>query len=812
MRYFIFSLVLFACESAKQEQGEELYADADSDGVDASIDCDDFNPNVFPDAIEICDGLDNDCDGAIDDADTNFEGGTTYFADSDLDGFGDETVSAEACDAPLGYTLVIGDCDDTNPLIYPEAPEICDGIDNDCDGLIDDADELTSGNTFYSDADDDGYGDELNTIIACDLPEEGYVENSDDCDDTDPLTNPDAQEVCGGGDNNCDGLTDDDDPDVDLSTIIDYFLDNDGDGYGLDSSSIESCSPPEGYSEVGGDCNDSEANINPLALEICDGIDNDCDFFSDDDDDSLDQSTALAFYEDLDGDGYGVPSSTVLFCSPPPGYADNSSDCNDTPGIGAGIYPGATETCDGVDNDCDGNGDIAGTVGLLPINNAVIDLTTEFTGTSNSPATPIVSDEGELRLCDGVYFINATLQESIALTASGTVVLDGGNQGSVISIDSSNVDVSIDGVLIQNGEGSGAGLSNAVNNGGGIHCFGYSSLTISNTVFSNNNAGSGNDYGYGGALASIYCDLFISDSEFLGNTAGGGGGLFVEKANVDLSDSLFHFNLSTDLGGAIMVDSPVVTSSFSASNLEFIENSADYGGAVSLLYVDSVLINILLNGNYAASAGGGFHVFSGSFDGEQLSIEDNVAGAIGGAMFIGAGNSYDPPTSSIVTDSTIIGNVGGSYGGGIAYLEGTHAIENSLIMSNDADVIGGALFVGDSFDDNGLQTSAELEISNTLVTDNTADFGGAILLQKDAQIICNGDPSQSSGITANGNTTTAPGGVVYLYDTSSLIGNQCDMGTGSDDNNPSDVYSFQTGINTDYGDDASFVCNGSVCN
>ena len=111
-----------------------------------------------------------------------------------------------------GYSSEDGDCDDEDPNISPEAVEICDNIDNDCDSLIDEEDDSLdpeSAFIFSPDLDEDGFGANT-TEIACSLPDQGVADNSLDCDDNDPLTNPEAEEFCDEQDNDCDGIIDND--------------------------------------------------------------------------------------------------------------------------------------------------------------------------------------------------------------------------------------------------------------------------------------------------------------------------------------------------------------------------------------------------------------------------------------------------------------------------------------------------------------------------------------------------------------------------------------------------------------------------
>ncbi|MDB4587576.1 choice-of-anchor B family protein [bacterium] len=124
-----------------------------------------------------------------------------------------------------------------------------------------------------------------------------------------------------------------------------WYRDLDGDGVG-DANYVEfACAPPEGYVDVFGDCNDSEATVYPAAPELCDFFDNDCDG-------ELNEGLPTSiFYADTDNDGYGSAFNTVAFCLAPVGFVDNNLDCNDG---NPAVYPGAAPTAQGYDNNCDG--------------------------------------------------------------------------------------------------------------------------------------------------------------------------------------------------------------------------------------------------------------------------------------------------------------------------------------------------------------------------------------------------------------------------------------------------------------------------
>ncbi|MBM4369385.1 MAG: hypothetical protein FJ102_24445, partial [Deltaproteobacteria bacterium] len=389
--------------------------DADGDGHDAERfggdDCDDDNAAVSPSADEVCNDIDDDCDGDID---TTAIDAPTWYLDADGDGYGDAGVYSTQCDAPASYVDNGDDCDDADASMSPDAEEtVGDEIDYDCDGgevcnadadrdgysgddtvvsSDTDCDDVgenqatdrdgdcddsrtwinpgrseIAGNDYdedcddaancYADADDDGY--RTSDVIAStdtdcrDSGEGRLTDPDDDCDDTDASINPGATEVCDAADvdEDCDGLVDDLDPDVSGGSTAVYD-DADGDGYGDDSTAVYACEVGPGQVTVGGDCNDADAAINPGATEVCDALDTDedCDGLADDADPSA--TGQDTYYDDADGDGFGDPAVAESSCDGSASMVANDDDCDDSSAL---VNPLVSETVGNeVDDNCDG--------------------------------------------------------------------------------------------------------------------------------------------------------------------------------------------------------------------------------------------------------------------------------------------------------------------------------------------------------------------------------------------------------------------------------------------------------------------------
>ncbi len=584
------------------DDDDDVPVDQDQDGFNENVDCDDEDPQTWPGAPELCDGLDNDCDGMLPDTEE----------DDDGDGF------AECED----------DCDDTNDAIYPEAQEECDGLDNDCDG------DVPSDET-----DDDG---------------DGYVECSGDCDDTDPAINPDATEVCNAIDDDCDGMTD-------------AEFDVDGDNYttcgadGVEGNEDDDCDDgdpslnlddldTDTYSTCAGDCDDGNAAVYPGADELCNGIDDDCDGLAPGEVDG-DGDTYLACEDCDDANADTYPTAAEICdgqdndCNQliPTSEADSDgdgvriceNDCDDTLDT---VYDGAPDICDGVlDNDCDGvtdpqeadddqdgfsdcdgdcddadpwlAGDLCERCVFLVDIDAVgagdgltwPDAFTRVQDGIDAAADEVAADpwlvECEVWVAGGSYYVYESDVTDTVLMRSA-VSLYGGFDGTELFLDERDLEVNesvldghdvggveqvyhvvygaddalLDGFTVTGGNAGGVSPDY---NGGGMFNYG-TSPTVQNCLFIDNTAA-----GHGGGMYNAMSDTVVRSCRFIGNTGANGGAVGNSEDAFPLFENcLFVGNNGTSQAGAMRNREnadPVIT------NCTFYGNTAPAGTGGALL-------------------------------------------------------------------------------------------------------------------------------------------------------------------------------------------------------------------------------------
>ena len=658
--------------------------DQDEDGYARDAECDDLDPARYPDPTipEVWyDGFDDNCDGN----------------DGDQDGDG-YYVAGYAFEVPVAYET--GDCWDDplesaawTPLnglpalsgpeaAYPGAPDAWyDGLDQDCagdddfdqdlDGYRTDAyvdaggalggdcddtiDTTNPGATevWYDDVDADCTGDD-----DFDQDADGYATDTD-CNDVEAAVNPGALEACGNVvDEDCSGS----DNDEGAFGCTEFHADADADGYGSDASACL-CEAEGTYTEAaGGDCDDADATVSPAGTESCATVaDDDCDGSTN----SVGADGCTDWYTDVDGDTYGAGAAQCQ-CEADGAYtADKADDCNDAI---ATVYPGRTETCNDIDDDCDGTADDG-----LPLYYVDVDGDSYGAGTGDCAPTGRVANADD---CDDasvrVYPGAAEYCDGLANDCDTEAAWTSADEDLLVSFVSTS-DVWSD-----------------------------VSSTFAEATAVATNAESGTYY----FCAGTYYTKFVANADTT-DVVG------VYGADVTIFDN------NTALGSTVSVTNGSVT--VSGLTITGGHGSSNYGGGVIVNVTSAeptptaptaVLEDCIVSGNTATNGGGVAAYNKGWVSLVRTTVEDNTATDGGGIITYLTGRVS-------LEDSTVQNNTASDDGGGIFLDDGTLTMTGSYLVGNDAAGDGGGLIL-----DTGVATC-------TLggITGNTAvDKGGGVYL------------------------------------------------------------------------------------
>ena len=502
-----------------------------------------------------------------------------------------------------------------------------------------------------------------------------------------------------------------------------WFLDADGDGYGL--TETQACEQPEGASDVGGDCDDADAAVNPGAVEdctrdvdlncdgstdytdadgdgfaacedcddeaesihpdaeeICDQLDNDCDGQTDEDD-AVDART---FYSDLDGDGFGDSSSAVRACERPDGTVSDDSDCDDGDDQ---VHPGAEEVCDAKDSDCDGG-------------------------------------VGETLIPTDV----PTLQQALAEAVDGDALcVEAGTYTGLVDFGGKAVTL----------EGAGGSAAVTLENPGGrvVDMTGASQASL--IGFSIQNGEVQDELG-AGVLVSEASDVVLEDLELAFHSTEGddGGVLAAWASSLTVRDVYVHDNESTNdadvgyvLAPAHFFDCDVTIEGLEVSNNR-VEGAEVYSAGLMLYASDAVVSGLTIEDNEAEGemvTGGAFFAFGGD-DPRTVVVEDAeirgneaISSVTYGMVFFDRLDGIELAGMRIesnVDDAPVYGAYGPlwMYGSNEALLDNVAIVGNS---TSGNDVLSGALFADNT----------EVEGTNVLVAGNTVSASnvhyGAVL-------------------------------------------------------------------------------------
>lgn len=630
--------------------------DADGDGYGPPEDCDDTDPAIHPGATELCNGIDDDCANGPDDSITFVD----WYTDADGDGYGDAATEVSSCEDLSATHVEDGtDCDDLADTTFPGAPELCNDVDDDCANGPDDGLVFVS---WYDDADGDGYGDAATEVSSCADLSGTHVPDGTDCDDGSASLNHD---------------------DVDQ----------------------------DGFDTCGGDCNDLSSTVEPGAVELCNGFDDNCA-------DGVDEGFPTTdWFEDADQDGYGNPAASVASCldlfathSLDATDCDDSSatlnhddadldgvdscagDCDD---FDATVVPGAAEVCNGVDDNC-----VDGTDENTDMVDWYTDADLDGYGDPASLEQSCI-DLSATHVLDGTDCDDndATLNHDDADRDGFTTCLG--------DCDDANADLNPEGNEICNG-----GIDDDCNpktvETAMVGTVGYPEL-----------ADAVADVADGGTVELCDGDVFVS-------------GVIINK-KVTITSASSDRSATTVDGSGAGADAMFIVKSSGELHLESLTIANATAGAVKAAVSVNPVVTFV----------------------DDCLFRDNVAGGNGGAI---------EGKSIVITNSDFVGNVALQGGAVFAHAAGVLLVTDSTFDGNLATLDGGAFYSLAPVDLTGVEVLGNTAIGN--------GGGGVVAVSNGVGFFT--DTVFSANVAANGGALWVLGASIDAGDTTTFQGNTAD--------------------------------------